>query len=92
MVFHCLEKKKGKTKLARDPEKVKEVKAHIESFPVVDSHYCRASSGKKYLESALNIPKMYSLYKQTTQAPVSEWIYRNIFNEFNISFFKPKKD
>lgn len=92
MVFHCLEKKGKNIKLARDPEKVKEVKAHIESFPVVDSHYCRASSGKKYLESALNIPKMYSLYKQTTQAPVSEWIYRNIFNEFNISFFKPKKD
>lgn len=35
---------------------------------------------------------MYSLYKQTTQAPLSEWIYRDIFNEFNISFFKPKKD
>lgn len=86
-------RKKGKTiKKARDPKKVMEVKAHIETFPVVDSHYCRASSGKKYLESTLTISKMYNLYKQTTQAPVSEWIYRDTFNELNISFLKPKKD
>lgn len=73
------------------------IKEHINSFPCVEAHYCRASSSKKYLESGLTISKMYSLYLETMKnldkQPVKESAYRNIFcNEFNISFHKPKKD
>jgi hypothetical protein len=35
---------------------------HIRSFPVIESHYCRASTSKQYLEGSLNITKMYNLY------------------------------
>ena len=34
---------------------------NIKSFPLVDSHYLRAKTNKKYLESRLNIEKMYDL-------------------------------
>ena len=35
---------------------------HINSFPIVESHYCRAKTNKKYLEAGLNIAKMYDFY------------------------------
>ncbi|KAL4148290.1 hypothetical protein QTP88_002566 [Uroleucon formosanum] len=35
---------------------------HIESFPVVDSHYIRSESTRKYLENGLSISKMHRLY------------------------------
>ena len=38
------------------------VRNHIKSFPCVESHYCRRDSKKQYLESHLNINKMYELY------------------------------
>ena len=38
--------------------------AHINSFPVTDSHYCPAKTNKNYLEADLNIEKMYDLYKE----------------------------
>lgn len=85
------------------PNKIKEdeiefVKQHIESFPVVESHYCRKDSKKKYLsQDVKSILNMYRLYKElcreTGKNPVSEAKYREIFNkEYNLSFFKPKKD
>jgi len=68
------------------------VKQHIESFPSYESHYPRKSnSHKKYLSPDLNITKMYLLYKEhcseTDKHPVSELVYRRVFNEdFNLSF------
>lgn len=84
---------KNKTKVA-DIEKVKQ---HIDSFPVMESHYTRSSTKRKYLDSKLSINKMYSLYKQLCQhdgtSPVSSITYRRIFcKNYNYSFFTPKKD
>lgn len=79
-------------------EDVQFVKDHIESFPVMESHYCRKDSKKKYLyPDVKSTVKMYSLYKalctETHKKPVSESKYREIFNqEYNFSFFNPKKD
>lgn len=78
-------------------EDVNFVKVHIDSFPTVESHYCRANTQRKYLEPSLNIKKMYSLYTELCTAsnkpPVKESFYRNIFcNEFNLHFHVPKKD
>lgn len=86
-------KGKHKKKYVSD-ESLMRVRNHIESFPVVDSHYCRATSKKKYLERDLNLRRMYNLYiESTTENPVSYKKYSEIFNyEYNISFFKPKKD
>lgn len=83
---------KHKKKVIPDEDKDK-VRAHISSFPVIESHYCRADSRKKYLERDLNIQRMYDLYKTGVEKPVKFHLYKSIFNnEFNISFFKPKKD
>lgn len=76
-----------------DEAKVKDVKDHITSFPTVESHYCRANSSKQYLDSNLNIAKMYQLYKDKYEDPVKESFYRHIFNtNFNLDFHRPKSD
>lgn len=78
-------------------EDVQFVKGHIEAFPTMESHYCRNTSSKKYLDSTLSISKMYELYKakctDASKTPVSINVYRNIFcTQYNLDFHKPKKD
>ena len=43
-------------------EAIEEVKNHIKSFPVIESHYVRERSKRCYLSSQLNVSKMYDLY------------------------------
>lgn len=74
-----------------------EIRKHIEQFPVVESHYCRADSNKKYLDPSMNIQKMYDLYvqhcEQQGKTPQKNSLYRYIFNyEYNLDFLKPKND
>ena len=77
-------------------ESIMRVKKHIESFPTVESHYCRKDTSRQYLDQALNLKIMYQLYINDVQDQdmlVSEYMYRQIFNnQFNLSFSKPKKD
>jgi len=68
---------------------------HINSFPRVESHYCRASTIKQYLDSTLSVELMYCMYCKNykDRSPVSLHMYREIFNtEFNLEFHLPKKD
>ena len=80
------------------PEEAKNlVREHINMYPVIESHYCRKDTKRKYLEEGLSISKMYRMYKEYVgkkeQQPVSEQIYSIIFSKhFNYGFFKPKKD
>lgn len=78
-------------------EQRNDVFEHINSFPVMESHYCRAKTNKKYLQSDLKIEKMYDLYKakctEVKKLPVKSSFYRYIFNTcFNIDFHVPKTD
>lgn len=78
-------------------EDKKHVRDHINSFPRIPSHYCRADTNMDYLEAELSLSKMYELYLEKVREleipSVKEHMYRHIFNfEFNIGFFKPKKD
>ena len=71
--------------------------AHINSFPVIDSHYCRAKTNKKHVQPGLNIERMYYLYKSHCSEKglpfVKSSYYRHVFNtEFNIGFHVPKTD
>ncbi|KAF0715180.1 Uncharacterized protein FWK35_00032688, partial [Aphis craccivora] len=64
---------------------------------LIKSHYCRATTDKQYLDSALNVTKMYDCYKtlcsEENEQCLSINLYREIFNnEFNLSFFCPKKN
>lgn len=81
-------------KLNTDDENFLE--AHITSFPTMESHYCRKSSKKKYLDASLNISIMHRLYKQlcieNNRKPVSLEKYRMVFTKYNLGFHKPKKD
>lgn len=70
-----------------------EVRAHIASFPKYVSHYTRAQTESKFLRCDLNLSKMYALYRQDAEAPVSKSFYKKIFyKDFNLRFKKPKKD
>lgn len=76
---------------------VENIRKHIESFPVLEAHYTRKDTNRKFLGQDLNIRKMYSLYKEECKNKgkrhTSESKYRAIFcNEYNYSFYVPKKD
>lgn len=75
------------------------VRKHIESFPVVEGHYTRKDSNRKYLGADLNITRMYQLYLEhyKEELPekeiVSQAVYRKVFSEeYNFSFHVPKQD
>ena len=38
------------------------IREHTESFPTMESHYCRADSTRLYLDAKLTIRKMYALF------------------------------
>ena len=65
-------------------EQKKGVLEHINSFMVVESHYCRAKTNKKYLEARLNIEKMYDLYKEKCKKEKKPYVkssfYHYVFN------------
>lgn len=74
-----------------------EVRQHIGKFPKVESHYLRAQTKKEYLDGSLTIAEMYRMYveeqKSKSLSCVKHKMYADIFNnEFNLSFFQPKKD
>ena len=68
--------------------------SHINSFPCIESHYCRADTKRQYLDSSLTIRKMFELYKAESELNTAgEFYYRKVFNEeFNLCFHKPSKD
>lgn len=75
------------------------VKEHIDSFPRVESHYCRRDTRKRYLCSDLNLCVLYRLYKENFCVsrkinPVSKFVYQKIFHQYDppLDFFTPKKD
>ena len=58
---------------------ISDVKNLINSFPRIESHYCRKSTSKKYLETNLNLSKKYDLYVMQCDnlnvVPVKESMY-----------------
>lgn len=72
------------------------VKAFIEKFNIIESHYCRGNSKRQYLSPQLNIKMMWRLYNEQcleVSLKVRECFFRNIFNrEYNIGFGSPRTD
>ena len=69
------------------------IRAHIQKFKVVPSHYCRSTTSRQYLPGNLSVNKMYDMYVKETVNPKSLTTYRYVFNsEFNLGFHVPKKD
>lgn len=69
---------------------------HIESFPRVPAHWCRANTKKEYLEATLNKETMFKLYLEycakNKYQPVGKTTYMEIIIKKNIGFHTPKKD
>lgn len=70
---------------------------HINMFQRIESHYARNDSKREYLDANLSLSQMHRLYtewkKENNKQKASKHHYSDIFStEFNIAFFKPKKD
>jgi len=107
------EAKKGLTAAAEDDrgkhppvhklseEKLNSIKEHINSFPRMESHYCRSSSSRDYLAADLNLLRLYDLYVQKVKEEgrekdfkVCQSTFFRVFHEHfpKVSFHHPKKD
>lgn len=77
-------------------ETLQQVKDHISSFPLYQSHYTRRESSRRYLPPHLSLSLMYNLYcdqiNSTQRKPVSRQIYEREFHKMNLSFKEPKVD
>lgn len=77
---------------------MKSIDDFIQKLPAVKSHYCRASSNKKYLPAEMgNLSRLYQVYKchcaQNKIEIVKNSLFRKIFKKkYNIGFHHPKKD
>ena len=62
----------------------------------MESHYCRQSTTKKYLDATLNISIMHRMYLDQCAKKGFRKIeferFRQLFREYNVGFYKPKKD
>lgn len=77
----------------RNVHKLQEVKTFIQSFKSLESHYCRSTTERKYLDSTLNIKKMWRMYNEQAAHPVNQSYFRTIFNtHYNIGFGNPRTD
>ena len=70
---------------------------HIQSIPVLESHYRRENTNKKYFEdTTLSVKKLYNRYLSWLpegKEPVKESMYRNIFDfTYNYEFSAPRND
>lgn len=74
-----------------------EVRNHIRSIPRMESHYCRSESKMEYIEGGKTVRDLHRDYvelcEEVKKPHVNYLMYYKIFKEeFNISFFVPKKD
>lgn len=92
------ERGRHEPKIKHSSEAIDYVRNHISNFPAYESHYSRRHTTKKYLETGLNLQKMYNLYldqhtmDNITTKIVSISTYSNIFKTFNLKFKKPHND
>lgn len=64
-------------KVTKD-EVLDNVRNHIMSFPVMESHYSRRDSSKLYLEANLSKQKMYRLYSKESTSPCKIGVYLKV--------------
>lgn len=79
-------------------ERIKaDIKDHISSIPKIESHYTRANTSKHFIDGSKSIAEIHKDYVakcKEKNVPFGNYIlfYRIFTEEFNISFFRPKKD
>lgn len=73
------------------------IKLFIESIPKIESHYIRANSKRNYIDGSKAVTDLHRDYVEKCKSqnvPYGTYItfYRIFTQDFNISFFTPKKD
>lgn len=71
------------------------VKEFIEKLTCVESHYCRGTSTRQYLQCNMSIQKIFELYNSqaSDELKVTKTFFRNIFcRDYNIGFGAPITD
>jgi len=82
----------------KSEDTLKSIDEFIQKLPAVKSHYCRASSNRKYLPTEIeNVGRLYKIdtsYCTSNKLEIiSKTMFRKIFyTKYNIGFHKPKKD
>lgn len=74
---------------------VQSVIDHIKLFPTIESHYCRSTTQRLYLDPNLNKSKMFRAYKESPlhHPSIKQHFYSKVFDEnFNLGFHNPSKD
>lgn len=75
----------------------KGIKEHIDSIPRMESHYCRTNSSKEFIDGSRSVADIHKDYIEICKSkniPYGNYtlFYRIFTEEYNISFFQPKKD
>lgn len=88
------ENRGGDTKLEKYQCKKQSVMNFINKFKAIEGHYCRGQSERLYLDSSLNITKMWTMYQNDNkEQPVKKSYFRHIFNtQYNLGFGTPRTD
>lgn len=73
------------------------IKQFIQNIPKIESHYTRANTSKLFIDGSKTISQLHADYVtecKTKNAPYGNYVlfYRVFTNDFNLSFFVPKKD
>ena len=71
------------------------MRAHIDSFLLIEPHYVHQSTRREYIDGHLSLLRMYKMYCEwCLEFPARKfWLYNHMFNfVFNHGFDKPKKD
>lgn len=94
-----LTKNKTDLTLAGTEGRRRRLKEFLDSMPKMESHYCRSSSSKLYLEPTWrSIRELYELYKTWSltnypdDRPLCIAVFHQVFSDINLSLFMPKKD
>ena len=86
------EKRGGRQQIETDNLLKEQVTKHIDKFPRMESHYCRANSNCQYLSPDLNFEIMYKMYKREHPNGASLTLYKNVVKSLNLKFHHAKKD
>lgn len=82
----------------RKTKEIKNLEVFFSTLPKIESHYCRKFSAKLYIEPNWSSKReLYMFYKndwcqEKHVKPVSITTFAKIFEDNNLSLFKPKKD
>lgn len=84
------EQKKTKSTLS---ERRQELKNFLQALPKMESHYCRKSSTKLYLEPVFQtVSAVYKVYANSAERALSRTVFEEEFDAMNLSIFRPRKD